>query len=164
MKKRVNGHVYDTRHATLVGVVRDESISTAVFKTRSGEFFVLKYAGGDARDPELGAIGASSQTEAEAIAARPGFVWQATDAFDNRETVRTSVELSVRDRDLLRALCRFDLTGSRRPRRIGMGEAIGELLELARETTGFGRTEGMDALAGAEQAMAGGRDGGSDAR
>jgi hypothetical protein len=157
MKKRVNGHVFDTKHATLVGVVRDESISTAVFKTKSGEFFVLKYAGGDARNPELGAIGASSQQEAEAIAARPGFVWSATDAFDNRETVRTSMELTVRDRDLLRHLCCVSLDGSKRKRRIGMGEAVGELLEFARTQIGFGETEGMDAVAGSSAEEKGSR-------
>ena len=54
MKKRIQGHVYDTKHATLVGVVTDDSVSTAVFKTKSGEFFVLKFAGSDPRAPELG--------------------------------------------------------------------------------------------------------------
>ncbi len=147
MKKRIQGHVYDTKHATLVGVVTDDSVSTAVFKTKSGEFFVLKFAGGDPRSPELGAIGASTRAEAEAIAARPGFDWAAPDAFELGETVRTSVELTVRDRDQLRHLCRVDLTGAPRHRRIGMGEVIGELLDLARSTGALAETPGLDAVA-----------------
>ncbi len=155
MKKKVNGHVYDTKRATLVGSLAEDSVISAVFKTKSGEFFVLKYAGGSAREPELGAIGPSTQAEAEALAARPGFHWEAPEAFDMRETVRTSLELSVRDRDLLQLLCKVTLTGEPRPRRIGMGEAVSELLDYARTTCGFGDKEGMDAVAGSAGAHTG---------
>lgn len=147
MKKRIDGRVYDTRRATLIGSLEDDSITTAVFKTKSGAFFVLKYAGGDARNPSLGAIGPATQAEAELLAARPGFRWEAPGAFDGREQVRTSMELSARDRDLLGRLCRVRLDGTRRERRIGMGEAVGELLDLARETRGFGADSGA-AVAG----------------
>lgn len=138
MKKRIDGRVYDTRRAALVGSVEEDSITTAVFKTRSGAFFVLKYAGGDARNPTLGAIGPATQAEAELIAARPGFKWEALGAFDGKEKVRTSLELTARDRDLLGRLCRVGLDGAPRARRIGMGEAVGELLDLARSTCGLG--------------------------
>lgn len=149
VKKRIGGHVYDTRRATLVGHLCEEAVSTAVFRTKSGEFFLLKYADGTPREPGLGAIGAATQEEAELVAARPGFSWETPDAFDRRETVRTSLELTARDREQLRLLCTHGLDGQRRKKRVGMGEAVSDLLAHARATTALGELAGLDALAGA---------------
>lgn len=151
MKKRIAGHVYDTKRAILVGFLQEDVISTAIFRTKSGEFFLLKYADGTPREPGLAAIGATSQQEAEYIAARPGFTWETPDAFDHRETVRTSLELTARDREQLRLLCTHDLDGHRRKKRVGMGEAISDLLAHARATTAFGELAGLDALAGSRE-------------
>ena len=130
MKKRIDGHVLDTRKARLLGTLAGESISTALFRSKSGVFFVLKYAGGDPANPELGAIEAVDAAEAQALYRDDRFAVMLDGAFDERDAVRTSIELDPAVRDRLQYLCRYTQAGERRPARLSMGDVVAELLGM----------------------------------
>ena len=130
MKKRIANHTFDTHKAQLLGSTVGDSISTALFRTKSGAFFVLKYAGTDPRNPELGAIEPLDATEAQTLYNDECFETELDGAFDTRPTVHTSIELDPAVRERLQTLCRYTADGTKRKCRISMGDVIAELLDM----------------------------------